>query len=135
MLSTTDISHKLKGLANFAGVFPVDSLPPASLARRFQKINFVVNTDSSNLPGTHWIAASYYGDYTPVEIFDSFALTPPAAVQLWCSRNASRHWISSKFCVQHPTATTCGLYCCQFLTRRPLFSSMDDCVNSLRVYK
>ena len=133
MLSTTDISHKLQGLSNFAGVFPVDNLP--SSAARFQKINFVVNTDSGNLPGTHWIAVWYNGDNSASEIFDSFALTPPAAVQLWCSRNASRRWISSKFCVQHPTATTCGLYCCQFLTRRPLFSCMDDCVNSLRVYK
>ena len=133
MLSTTDISHKLQGLSNFVGVFPVDNLP--SSAARFQKINFVVNTDSGNLPGTHWIAVWYNGDNSPSEIFDSFALTPPAAVQLWCSRNASKHWISSKFCIQHPTATTCGLYCCQFLIRRPLFSSMDDCVNSLRVYK
>ena len=96
MLSTTDISHKLQGLANFAGVFPVDNLPLT--AARFQKINFV-NTDSGNLPGTHWIAVWYNGDNSPSEIFDSFALTPPAAVQLRCSRSASQRWISSKFCI------------------------------------
>ena len=82
MLSTTDIYRKLATLANFAGVFPVDALATGIRVDRFSKVSLVANTDSSNLPGTHWIAVWYNGDQGPAEIFDSFALTPPAAVQL-----------------------------------------------------
>jgi len=129
MLSTTDIYRKLGNLENFVGVFPVDTLASDLSVGRFSKVSLVANTDSANLPGTHWIAVWYNGDQSPVEIFDSFALTPPAAVQLWCSKNCSNTWISSNMCIQHPLSTRCGNYCCLFLINRPKFPTLDDCVN------
>ena len=130
MLSTTDIYRRLANLANFAGVFPVDALASGDLrVDRFSKVSLVANTDSANLPGMHWIAVWYNGDQAPAEIFDSFALTPPAAVQLWCSKNCSNAWKSSNFCIQDPMSTRCGNYCCLFLTNRPKFTTLDDCIS------
>ena len=44
-----------KHFNNFIGVFPLDKLP----SKIYYGDKLIVNTDTSNLPGEHWLAASY----------------------------------------------------------------------------
>ena len=44
-----------KYIPNFVGVFPLNKLPQALRA----PANLIVNTDTHNLPGEHWLAVSY----------------------------------------------------------------------------
>lgn len=59
----------------YLGTFSLDKVPP-----RFKpNCNlqyFIINTDTSNLPGKHWIAISVHNNKT-AHIFDSFGIPPP----------------------------------------------------------
>ena len=74
-LSTKDLIDKVKRnadgatLAAFHGVFPIDELPSAVPHYPFFMI---VNTQSHNLPGEHWITIFIDADRRG-DIFDSLA--------------------------------------------------------------
>ena len=72
----------------FQGVFPIDELP-----RWIDNlpITLISNTQSSNLPGEHWIALyvskTKYGEY-----FDSLGRAPPLEISSWLNKFC-RKWI------------------------------------------
>ena len=77
---------KDKKLSNsFIGVYPIDKLPhlkpPVGTGRRRKPITLIVNTDTENLDGQHWLAVFIDHENNVGEVFDSFAQIPP-----------SRHW-------------------------------------------
>jgi hypothetical protein len=67
-MSEFTILKRLQRLENFIGCFPCDVIPKCS---NFPSL-FILNTDSSNLKGTHWFAVRE--DETTVEVFDSLKL-------------------------------------------------------------
>ena len=129
MLSSSDISEWMKGDANFLGVFALNNLPSVGVPARPKEIKIIVNTDTDNLPGTHWIAVIRHCD-GHAEIFDSFGLYPPARIQLWCNKYCTR-WTYNTKMIQALDSTLCGAYCCLFLLSREKFSTLDACVGYL----
>ena len=82
----------------------------------------IVNTDSSNLPGKHWIAI-YLAGSGHGEVMDSYGLLPPTMVQRWLNEN-TQHWISNPYLIQPPESDSCGQFCAYYLIRRSQNDSM-----------
>ena len=83
---------------------------------------FVVNSDTSQLPGEHWIAF-YYTDIDNSEFFDSYGLSPLVYGFDVDSLYSSR-------CLQSSTSTVCGQYCIYFLYHRSLKHSFHTILNA-----
>lgn len=126
MLSTLNILNWLDKEPDFIGVFPINKLPSCEIPMIPREVKFVVNTDSDNLGGMHWLAV-YRRHNGHAEIFDSFALMPPSEIMIWCSKHC-KSWINNTLCIQKPTSTMCGIYCCLYLSSRAKFKSLNDCV-------
>jgi hypothetical protein len=106
------------------GVFPSDLLP-----EKFQKPSaLVVNTDSSNQPGKHWVAIFINSDCS-VEYFDSYGLKPQVSA-------ISKFLLKFKNCrynkkpIQGLFSSVCGHYCIFFLIQRWNKVPMEDILNS-----
>lgn len=100
--------RKLMG-ADFVGVFPMDKLPPLSTLTAGQA--FIVNTDTSNLPGRHWIAV-YVKQYV-IEVFDPFGATayPHLLVNHLHMDSRRRRVAYNRMAIQEPTSKLCGQHC------------------------
>ena len=90
----------------FIGVFPINLLP--STTKR--PCGFIVNTDSSNLPGQHWIAVVLTRDGRG-EVFDSFGELPPSELCIWMNKHCVSGWTFSKNFIQNIYSKLCGSYC------------------------
>ena len=64
------LSQDLHVGPHFGGVYPRDRLPSGSTRR-----SFVVNTDTSDRPGEHWVCI-HFGEDGVAEYFDSYGLPP-----------------------------------------------------------
>lgn len=129
MLDTIQVEEALRNIGNFLGVFPKDKLPPESSGT---SCTFIVNTDSSNLPGQHWIAV-YVRTSKEGFVFDSFGQSPPLQVQHWMNiRGIS--WTCNMRQVQSHESTLCGAYCIYFIWFATSNSLKDELfVNILRI--
>ena len=66
-------SHSGTPAVRWLGVFSRDELPDLSSERR--PFALVLNTDPRDKPGQHWLAI--FGPFNkPIELFDSFGLSP-----------------------------------------------------------
>lgn len=68
------------------GVFPMNYLPNRVLNR---PLLFIVNTNSSNVPGQHWKPVFISTDWRLEEIFDSLVFTVGLSQQRWMSKHAT----------------------------------------------
>lgn len=127
-LNTREIVQWLQSEPGFLGVFPVNKLP-GRIPPIPTELKLVVNTDSDNLEGQHWIAILRKSD-GHVEIFDSFGQFPSSEVQLWASKHGT-HWVHNTKCIQPATSTLCGVYCCMFLMSRHKFNSLNETMHYL----
>lgn len=105
---------------NFIGVFPADVLPAIQ-----KETALIVNTDTHDKEGSHWLAM-FIQDEVTLEFFDSFGF-PPSAYQPFISEYASRFpkvkWNRTSF--QSLTSNVCGQYCTYYLLKRCNGISMD----------
>jgi len=93
-------------------VCALDQLPKTT---RHSNTALVVNTDSAQLPGTHWLAIVGSSKGTAI-LFDSLGITPtPSVILFWLHRNYRHHFIVPATIVQYPFSRTCGLYCIYFV--------------------
>ena len=97
------------GLKNFIGVFALNRLPK-SLSHYSKPLSFIVNTDSSNLPGTHWLAVSY-AEGGIVRVFDPFGVFYPDLLTSYLAKQAIRRVYFNTTTYQDPRRRTCGLHC------------------------
>ena len=67
----------------------------------------IINTDSKNLPGKHWVAI-YITENGQGEVMDT------------------HRWINNKYLIQPPKSDSCGQFCADYLIRRSLADSMDS---------
>ena len=90
----------------FKGVYPRDRLP---VCVTYPSI-FVVNTDTSDGPGLHWVAVSFdrfgYSEY-----FDSFGLPPVHSdIATFIDKNSFYPFVYNSRFLQDMTSSVCGLY-------------------------
>lgn len=95
---------------NFLGVFPLDEMPTLSTLQPGQ--SFVLNTQTHNLPGQHWIAI--YNGWEHILVFDPLGYCyPPYLVdRLHELRKPVQY---NREMVQNPFTTTCGDHCIAWL--------------------
>ena len=107
---------------NFLGVFARDTIPEVSVHTRFPAC-LVVNSESSNGRGEHWLAI-YFLDHKRCEFFDSYAF-PLGLYGL--SKYLSKFIVLAQ--VKHPLqandSSVCGHYCIYYLYYRSLGFTMD----------
>ena len=112
----------------FIGVYSRNRLPKAlDLCRRQQPpLTVIVNTDTANLSGQHWVAA-YIDEFGRAEYFDSLAQPIPYHISLWLSRFSTQwNYVLHPFTdppVQNISSETCGAFAFYFVHQRPLLDS------------
>lgn len=114
----------------FCGIYSVDNLP-LRIYKSSLPAGYILNTDTANLPGKHWIAVTILTNGRG-EVFDSFGLQPPQRLQLWLNKHCLRGWRVNSAHIQDPFSTHCGAYCLYFLySRLVLNHSFDDIIDQL----
>ena len=108
-LTDTDLQHYARafGVHNFRGVFMRTSLP------RKPRVNesAIVNLDSSDGPGTHWVAYKKLGNRA--EYYDSFGdLRPPIELRRYLD---GAHIYYNYENEQRPNTVNCGHLALRFL--------------------
>lgn len=107
----------------FYGVFPSDEVPRT--IDGFPRA-FVINTDPSNKPGSHWLAV-YIDSDGRADYFDSFGLSPriPSITKLL---NTCNDWQYNGTQIQGVFSSVCGHYCVHFLLKRHIGVPMTEIV-------
>ena len=98
----------------FQGVFPLDQLPKSI---RHHPCFIVINTQSHNLPGEHWLAV-YISIEKRGEIFDSLALPVSNYLRRWMNSHALKGWISSQKVLQDWKSNSCGAFVIYYVLHR-----------------
>ena len=115
----------------FRGVYSCNelSVSPKALGWPNQPPHaLIINTDTSNLPGQHWIAIYVTADNRG-EVMDSYGLLPPTTVQRWLNRH-TRQWIANNRLIQPPNSDSCGQFCADYLVQRAKADSMHVVLSS-----
>jgi hypothetical protein len=97
----------------FKGVFPLDKIPFSRTMKA--PANFIINTQTSNLPGEHWLAVSYQ-EGGLVFAFDSFGIYYPRILRAYLEslrRSRKVHYNTVQY--QEIHERTCGQYCIAWL--------------------
>lgn len=124
------LSNDKNAARYFTGVFPADRLPPVK-----KETAFVVNTDTHDKNGSHWLCM-FVKDEDTLEFFDSLGF-PPSTYEPFISQYARKFkyvkWNETTF--QSPTSNVCGQYCTYFLLKRCNGFSMDYVLHLLKLCK
>lgn len=125
-LQLNRVMNKYKWMRDeFCGVIPIDFLPTERVKR---PCSFIVNTDSSSLPGKHWFAI-YLTKNGLIEYFDSFGIKPlNNEVYDFLKINGNK-WTYNKFQIQDINSSSCGKICALFLAYRNKGLKYRDFVN------
>jgi len=105
-----EIAEKLFSPTEFLNVYSLDTLPKTS--GPFYDTSLIINTDTHNLPGQHWVAIHARKD--EAYYFDSFGQPPPTTIATWLSKYYSK-WTSNTRQVQSINSNFCGYFCIHFL--------------------
>ena len=134
-LTSCELECFLRNLPDFLGCFSQDMLD--SLKIRSLPASLIVNLDSCQQPGSHWIALIIRKK--TLEIFDSFGFNIhkwprvlPSKLFNFLHRFALRRRVFISRDIQSVTSTLCGFYCIYFLYNRLKFS-FSDCTNHFSV--
>ena len=131
-LTTLDLENFIDKYADeetkqaFLGAFPLDCLPQRISPTQLPVL-FIVNTNSSNLPGQHWKAV-YVSKQRIGEVFDSLAVPVSLKLQQWLNE-FTRKWSPSRLTLQNPLAATCGGYVLYYVMCRLHFKSINSCLS------
>jgi len=111
----------------FQGIYPSDKLP-ASVSS--YPALFIANVDTSDKPGSHWIAFYFTKDHEG-EFFDSYGLPPSNYSRTFTGflRNNSNSWIFNTVTLQSVNSKVCGHYCLYFALFRSRQVSMSTIVH------
>ena len=111
--------------AIFAGVYAQDQLPrsikyPAAM---------VWNTDPTDQPGEHWVAA-YFNEDGLGEYFDSYGLAPPPCFKQYMEKH-SRQLTWNQVQLQDLWTSACGHFCEVYIIYRSRGIPMEDIMEQL----
>lgn len=92
---------------------------------------YIVNTDNSNQPGSHWLAIWLTSNNT-VEYFDSYGLPPIYSDISEKLFSITDHIIFNNFRLQDPTTVVCGHYCLLFCLLKARGCTLDSIIKVFR---
>lgn len=110
---TKEIIKQAASIPRFIGVYPLDKIP----LHICPPCCFIVNTDTHNLGGKHWLAISYENGGI-VYAFDPLGLYYPPLLVNKLHRIPFSKIIYNTRMYQLPWEKTCGLHCLTFLKFR-----------------
>ncbi len=105
-------------IARYLGVLPFDWFPSAALASARSSCYFIINTDTSNEPGTHWLAIYFDTRLGQTEFFDSYGNSPTYYNLNSTHFTSARTLAYNRHQLQSDTSFVCGQYCVYFLYSR-----------------
>ena len=105
-----------KHVSGFIGVYALDQLPSKNLLQP-PPSRFIVNTDTKNLPGEHWIAVSYEIGGV-VYAFDPLGTFYPLVLCNYLKGLSCRRVVFNTTMYQNPMLATCGTHCLRWLMSR-----------------
>ena len=109
VMNTLEIDRISQGLIkDYDGTFAINDLP----FTRKKKYKLILNTDTQNLPGSHWIAL--YVCQKKGYVFDPLGNSPPLQLQHWLNKQGIQ-WICNLRQLQPTLSVLCGNYCIYFL--------------------
>lgn len=114
-MDTTQVNRLGKSLFGYRylGTFALDKVP-LHFIKDAKLQHFVINTQTSNLPGQHWIAVTVY-DNEKAYIFDSFGVPPPSLLVNQLKRRGIQKIYYSQQQVQNFGTLLCGQLALQHL--------------------
>ena len=123
-LKTQKILSILQGAPNFVGCLAEDQI-------EFTRIQsfpafFIVNIDSSDKNGSHWISIGIFND--SVEIFDTLGFkifkwaSIPCHLLKFLHRIIGQRTLKISKRIQGPDSIFCGYYCVFYVLMRPFFT-------------
>ena len=133
-IKKTKILNFLKCAPSFIGCFAENEI--SSLVIHSFPSFFIVNTDQSNMPGSHWIAIGIFAK--KIEIFDTLGFNifnwsrVPCSLLAFLHKFAQTRDISILKRIQDDNSSLCGFFCifyvvtrsnCSFRQLESLFSS------------
>jgi hypothetical protein len=112
---SNELLKKAKDIPGFMGVFALNKIPQHIAAPAC----FIVNTDTHNLEGEHWLAVSFES-HGRIYVFDPFGMFYPKLLtdRLHCL--PKKRIIYNTVMYQKPWEKTCGQYCLDFLKTRTI---------------
>lgn len=96
----------------FRGVFPADKLPKLK-----KPAMIIANTDSSDQPGSHWVAF-FLPQKGPTEVFNSTGQGVENEYFIKFLENNCKKFVFNKKRLQGNLSSTCGQYCAVYLYQR-----------------
>ena len=105
----------------FGGVYPIDKLPSQI---PYYPFLMIVNTQSHNLPGEHWISI-FINEKREGEVFDSLATPSKINLMRWMNRH-TRRWKRNYRRYQHPYSDTCGAFSLFYVLQRCSSDSLES---------
>ena len=116
MYSSEIMRQGKKYVEGFIGVFALDTLPEFFYSRPTIPYRFIVNTQTKNLPGEHWLAISYEKNGV-ILAFDPMGFYYPLFLVTYLKKGSGgRHRIYfNSHPYQVPGTTICGELCLLFL--------------------
>ena len=108
----------------FIGVFPRDRLPMIN----FYPCAFIINTESSDLPGQHWLGF-YYDNEKCCTFFDSFGNSPQKFGLTKFLKKTSLALEFNKHRLQGELSFTCGHFCIFFILLKSRNFSLQEIVD------
>lgn len=122
---TKVLSNNRLTRSSFRGVYAADMIPK----RVYNKpASYVINTDPSYHPGTHWVAV-HFPVRGAAEFFDSFGRAPFDKRFTKFLLNNSKTYIYNAVELQDRTSLMCGKYCCLYILGRCSGNTMKTFVN------
>lgn len=118
-MDTIQILNAIKSLLqdfpifNFIGVFAADEIP-IQCGKLNYPLGFIVNTDPSNEPGTHWVAFYFY-NVSMYEFFDSFALPIEMYPSIFKEIQFHSCLETCPYPIQPIHSNRCGNFCIYFI--------------------
>lgn len=100
----------------FLDVFARNELP---ISIPFYPCSLIINTDTNNLPGKHWIAI-YVTKNKEAEYFDSLHQPPFHDVALWMNKFSWKWKRITSYRIQSTLSLQCGGYVLYYVNERPL---------------
>lgn len=103
-----------KHVPSFIGVFACNELKNMIHHNRQTPYSFIVNTQTNNLPGEHWIAVSCENNGVTL-IFDPLGFYYPPPLIHYLVAKKFRKIYFNRIQYQHPNSRICGQLCLEFL--------------------
>lgn len=73
-MDATQVSCAAKDIPNYVGTFSVDKIPSMRTKTPF---HFIINNQTRNLPGQHWIAVTVFKN-SSAYVYDPYGFPPPS---------------------------------------------------------